>query len=232
MLEILRMTLLASTPDAKKVGIQVGSEYQRVLAAWAWRLRTVERVSAKMKAEWSRDLRAALETDLTSALLEQAASRWINAGIELPAPATVRRFATIAVRKALGPEAEDLLGRFQDAASETNNRLPVDAYLNPNKTAQTTAQIYDMAADSFNESIARRAAADNQLTGRKRWQTTGGAASRHANLQGQIRTLRQAFDDAGRQIQGPRPTGGHPNHWSNCSCRLQYETSDGNWISL
>lgn len=227
----LEIVLTASTPAGKETGEKLGEAYGRVASNWAGRLTDSERVSKKMRDQWSADLRDALEEDLTNSIVSKTSSRWREAGLTLPDDETTQRFAKTASRGALGPDAKDLLERLQDSASNTNNRLPVSDYLSPSRTSQTAAQISDMADDRFNGILARWFKKEGQITGRTRWRTAG-AVSRHANLNGQVRELGGDFDDNGRKVKHPRRPGGHPGHWSSCACVLEYELDNGRWIAI
>lgn len=97
------------------------------------------------------------------------------------------------------------------------------------RSPQTLAQIYDMAKDKFTHVLGRHLVNTNQFTGRRRW-VTSGKDSRHAGLNHDIKDFNEKFTFNKEQIVGPRPVGGSPAHWSNCSCRLEYETKKGKWV--
>lgn len=93
----------------------------------------------------------------------------------------------------------------------------------------TVAQIFDMAKDKFTNVLGNHLTKNNQFTGRRRW-VTDGKTSRHAALNHQIKDFNEKFTFEKEQIVAPRPVGGSPAHWSNCSCRLEYETKKGKWV--
>lgn len=93
----------------------------------------------------------------------------------------------------------------------------------------TVAQIFDMAKDKFKIVLSGHFERKNELTGRRKWVTTG-KNSRHGALNGEIKGPEELFTYSGEEIAHPRPVGGSPAHWSNCSCRLEYETRNGKWV--
>lgn len=97
------------------------------------------------------------------------------------------------------------------------------------RSPQTLAQVFDMAKDKFTHVLGRHLVNTNQFTGRRRW-VTSGKDSRHAGLNHEIKDFNEKFTFNKEQIVGPRPVGGSPAHWSNCSCRLEYETKKGKWV--
>jgi hypothetical protein len=88
-----------------------------------------------------------------------------------------------------------------------------------------------MVKDKFNNIMARFFKDQNELTGRRRWQTSG-LKSRHSSLNGQIKDENESFYYKGDYVYGPRPSGGSPGNWSNCSCFLQRETVGGDWLLI
>lgn len=97
------------------------------------------------------------------------------------------------------------------------------------RSPQTVAQIFDMAKDKFNSVLSNHMVKTKQFTGRRRWETSG-KDSRHASLDHEIKDFNEKFSFNKEKIVGPRPVGGSPAHWSNCSCRLTYETRNGKWV--
>lgn len=97
------------------------------------------------------------------------------------------------------------------------------------RSPQTVAQIFDMAKDRFSRTLSGFLTRNQQFTGRRKWITTS-KNSRHASLNGEIADFNEKFTFNKENVVGPRPVGGSPAHWSNCSCRLQYETKKGKWI--
>lgn len=97
------------------------------------------------------------------------------------------------------------------------------------RSPQTVAQIFDMAKDKFSGSVQRFMVKTGQFSGRRRWNTHS-KDSRHAALNGEIKDFNEFFSFNKEKVVGPRPVGGSPAHWSNCSCTISFETRKGRWI--
>lgn len=226
-------------------GEQYGEAYGEVVAKWGKKLKGVSKITEPMKKEWAKDLRGALEEDIVDALVKKAANDWKAVG-PLPSKETVRRFAQQAVRQSFNEDHFDLLERLRLMAQEPEPQEAVTAsmVLNepPSLTAaisvsealkrvgQTVAQVFDMAKDGFNSVFGRFYQRRGDLTGRRRWRTVGGKESRHRSLDGDIVGPDGSFNYKGDSIRGPRPPGGSPENWSNCSCYVEVEKKDGEWV--
>lgn len=99
------------------------------------------------------------------------------------------------------------------------------------RSSQTVAQIFDMAQDRFDGLIGRYFKKTGQASGKRQWVTeySKSGPSRHAALNGQVKSENEDFIYEGEKVHGPRPPGGSPANWSNCGCRLSYELSKGVW---
>lgn len=223
----LSLTLIASTPEAVDASTILGPNYLRVIEDWGPRLRSVSELTNNIKQNWRADLRSALESDLRDQLLERTSADWRARGLPLPSDDQLRRFATTSVRGTLGPDSDDLLIRLHRSARGVKGTAALSSYLTPGRTNQTSAQIFDMANDRLTFSLARHAERRRLLSGRTRWQTANQATSRHASLHGEVRRLGEDFSSG---TKGPRPPMGQVKEWSNCSCYIQYETVDGEWV--
>lgn len=224
---LLSMTLIASTPEAVDASTILGPNYLGVIEEWGPRLRAVSELTNNIKQNWRADLREALESDLRDQLLSRTSVDWRARGLPLPADDQLRRFATTSVRGTLGPDSDDLLIRLHRSARGVEGSAALSSYLTPGRTNQTAAQIFDMANDRLEFQLARHAERRGRLTGLTRWQTANQATSRHADLHGEVRRLGENFSSGTR---GPRPPMGQVKDWSNCSCYIEYETVDGEWV--
>lgn len=232
-----------STKLGDEFGQAHGEEYARVVVKWAKRLKGVEKVSDEDRKKWGVDLRKALGPQIMGVIEAEIAPGWKKAG-ELPTDETLQRFYQIAAKIALEKEMGDLLLRLRDMAQrpEPEGESPEDALKAltsagflvtqaVKRSAQTVAQIFDMVSDRFNGLMERFFTRKGSLTGRRRWQTAS-LKSRHRRLDGQIKTEGDLFIFKGDSVYGPRPPGGSPENWSNCSCLLQRERTDGNWVTV
>lgn len=223
----LRLTLIASTPEAVDASTILGPSYLRVIEEWGPRLRSVSEITNNIRQNWRADLRDALETDLRDQLLSRTTTDWQARGLPLPSDTQVRRFATASVRGTLGPDSDDLLLRLHRSARGVEGTAALSSYMTPGRTNQTTAQIFDMANDRLEFNLARHAERRRLITGNVRWQNANPRTSRHSDLHGEVRRVGQDFSSGTR---GPRPPFGQPGEWSSCSCYLEYETVDGEWV--
>lgn len=225
-MQILSTALLASTPEGVAASTVLGPNYLRVLEEWAAQLAAVPEITNNIRQNWRADLRDALEADLREQLILRIPAEWGARGLPTPPDATTRRFATTSVRGTLGPDSDDLLIRLHRSARGVPGTAAISTYLTEGRTNQTAAQIFDMAADRLEFQMARYGERRRQLSGRVRWQNANPRNSRHADLHNEVRNLGQDFSSGTR---GPRPPFGRPGEWSNCSCYLEYEDTDGEW---
>lgn len=216
--------------------------YAAVLARWSKKIKPGDKISDADREAWTADLRKALEQDLVAKLKEDVTKEWAAAKLPIPSDETLDRFAKTAAKKALGPDAYDLLSRLPtftdpDTAQEA---LDVLTAASPwgfviKRSVLAVSQMFDMAADAYNATIGRFFQKSGALTGRRQWHVTSvtkkGTQSRHESLDGQIRNEGESFEFKGESVYGPRPPGGSPAHWSNCSCYLTYEKENGDWVS-
>lgn len=222
-----------STKEAMKFGLEHGESYGTVVSSWGKKLVGVDKITDEMKKEWGADLNKALNTSLIEAIVS-GSEVWKKAG-SLPSKETIERFAQTAVKASLNNDMYDLLFRLREMAQEPDTFESITAAARVSTTlkrvGQTVAQVFDMVKDRFNQIMSRYFEDQNQLTGRRRWRTSS-LKSRHSGLNGEIRSEGESFSYKGDSIYGPRPAGGSPANWSNCSCFLERETIDGDWITL
>jgi hypothetical protein len=214
-------------------------KYSEVLEAWA-NTAAGEKITDAMVEKWGADLYAALSEDLIDSLMaKDDLSEWSGKGISLPSKEILTMFSQIAAKYSLQYATRDLLDRLVKSATYDKENPPEDAItaairpMRPSelmkRSPQTLAQIFDMAKDKFNAVLNNHFTKTNQFTGRRRWVTVG-KNSRHAALNGEIKGPEELFSYENEKIVAPRPVGGSPAHWSNCSCRLEYETKKGKWV--
>lgn len=219
-----------SSEAAMLFGDEHHEKYAKVVGKWAKRVEGVSKLSQKTEAKWGADVEKALGEDVHAALFSDTPEQWKK--VKLPSEETLDRYAKIAVKYALNYATVDLLKRLTESVNKTDEAVTA-AVEKPSeyikRAAQTVAQIYDMAKDRLNSIINRRLESQEELTGRKRWVTVGDN-SRHTSLHHEVRSQGGTFTYKKEQIEGPRPVGGNPHDWSNCSCYLEYERKDGSWI--
>lgn len=97
------------------------------------------------------------------------------------------------------------------------------------RSSQTVAQVFDMAQDRFNSLMGKYLKKTNQASGERQWITaySKSGPSRHAALDGQVKSEDENFIYDGEEVYGPRPPGGSPASWSNCSCSIVYLGKNG-----
>lgn len=225
-----------STELAKEFGANNGEDYGKVIEKWGKKLKGVKRISEESKKEWSTDLRKALSPHLVESLIKEISPQWKKVGTA-PSSDTIKRFAQTAAKTSLDKDMNDLLERLRLMAQEPE---PINASLTAANTVsealkrvgQTVSQIFDMVVDKFNGIMERFFVGKGDLTGRRRWQTNS-TPSRHSSLNGQVKSTGELFTFNGEAIFGPRPTGDFPaSIWSNCSCTISYEKSNGDWVRI
>lgn len=234
---------------SSQAGMDFGDKHQekyaKAIDTWTNKVGKVSEVSKKLEGQWGNTLLDALAEPLIEALTSKdALGQWEKAGVKLPSKEAMKMFSEIAAKYSLAYASPDLLRRLVNSVKndkanppETSNKAVTAALrvVRPselaNRSPQTVAQIFDMAKDKFNSVLNRFLQRDNQFTGRRQW-ITDGAHSRHANLNKEVRDEGDDFTYKKQAISGPRPVGGNPADWSNCSCRLQYEKSNGKWVSV
>lgn len=215
-------------------GQEYGEEYGKVVAKWGKRLKGVKRISDEIKKEWSVDLRKALESQLVEVIVKKTSPGWKKVG-ELPSDETIKRFAQTAAKGSLEQDTNDLLERLRLMAQEPESEEAITAAITVSealkRVGQTVSQIFDMVKDRFNGTMERYNRRQGKLTGRRRWQTNS-LKSRHSRLDGQVKSEDERFVYKGESVYGPRPPGGSPANWSNCSCSLDVQRRDGDWVSI
>lgn len=219
-----------STELAMDFGQKYGKEYGDVVEKWAKRLKGVTQVSAEMQDEWGADLRKSLEVQIVDTLVDQIAPEWKKVG-PLPSDETVKRFAQTAAKASLQQDMGDLLVRLRAMAQEEEPEMITAAMLVSTalkRVFPAVAQIFDMVGDRFGGIIEKYFQRKKALTGRRRWRVAS-LGSRHRRLDGEVRGEGENFEYKGQSIYGPRPPGGSPENWSNCSCLILYQRSDGSW---
>lgn len=229
-----------SSELAMSFGEDHHEKYAEVLEAWA-NTAAGEKVTDAMVEKWGADLYEALAEEVIDALMaKDALALWSGKGINLPSRETLKMFSQIAAKYTLQYASRDLLARLvRSATFDKANPSPdvVTAAIKPIRPSEmvkrsplTVAQIFDMAKDKFSNVLSRYLTKNNEFTGRRRWVTVG-KNSRHASLNREIKGPDEFFSYQKEKIAAPRPVGGSPTHWSNCSCRLEYETRKGKWVS-
>lgn len=234
---------------SSQAGMDFGDKHQekyaKVIDTWTNKVDNVSEVSKKLEGKWGATLLDTLAEPLIEALTSKdALGQWEKAGVKLPSKEALKMFSEIAAKYSLAYASPDLLRRLvisvkNDKANppETTDKALTAALrvVRPSELAtrspQTVAQIFDMAKDRFNSVLNRFLQRDSQFTGRRQW-VTEGSNSRHSNLNNQIRDEGDSFTYKKQDVQGPRPVGGNPADWSNCSCRIQYEKSNGKWVDV
>lgn len=224
-----------STPIATEFGNENGDAYAEVIEKWAAKLKGVEEITDEMRKEWAADLQKALGGRVIKTLLKEVAPGWKQVGA-LPPEETVNRFAQMSVKRSFFTDTEDLLQRLRVRAQKSDDGDGVTAAIFPVKfllmrAAPTVAQVFDMVKDRFGRIMNRHYEGQDVLTGRRRWRTAS-VDSRHKDLNLVIKEKDESFNFKGQDISGPRPPGGSPENWSNCSCFLQAERTNGDWVTL
>jgi hypothetical protein len=227
---------------SSELGMSFGEKhhekYSEVLESWA-NTAAGQEITESMVEKWGKDLYAALSEDLIEALMSKSEiSEWSGKGISLPSKETLEMFSQIAAKYSLQYASKDLLERLVKSATfdkENPSEDAVTAAIRPmrpsgliKRSNLTVAQIFDMAKDKFTNVLGNHLAKNNQFTGRRRW--ISGRNSRHGALNGQIKGPEELFTYKNEEIATPRPVGGSPANWSNCSCRIEYETRNGKWV--
>lgn len=223
-----------SSEIGNQFGKEYGEEYGKVVAKWAKRLKGVKTISESSKKEWAADLRKALAPQLVEALIKEITPQWKKVGA-LPTEETIERFAQTAAKTALDNDMKDLLERLRLMAQEPE---PAEVLTAANtvsealkRVGQTVSQVFDMVTDKFNNIMERFFERKGDLTGRRKW-STNSIKSRHSRLEGQVKTTGESFSYKGESVFGPRPPGGSPANWSNCSCSISFEKANGDWVRI
>lgn len=222
-----------SSKQGTRFGEEFGSEYGEVVEKWGKRLKGVEKISDSMKKEWSADMEKSLGEQVLKSLKSQA-NVWKSVS-PLPSDETLERFAKIAVKGSLAEDSMDLLERLRKMAQEPEPEDAITAAITVGealkRVGQTVSQVFDMAKDRFNRLMSNHFRDEGKLTGRRRWRTTS-LKSRHRQLNHQVKSEGDNFIFKGSSVYGPRPPGGSPENWSNCSCYLQLEKDNGDWVRM
>jgi len=212
-------------------------KYAEVLSKWADKVDGS--VSNSLQDAWGKDLHEALAEALIEDLVETSGWGELNPSKELRT-----MYSQIAAKYALSYATSDLLIRLAKSVKEDKaNPAVITAdgevsgrIVRPSelikRSAQTVAQIYDMAKDSFNAAVDRALTRNNMTTGNRRWVVVNPEESRHADMHHQIRAADQPFFFKKQKVNGPRPVKGNPADWSNCSCYLEYQTAKGKWLRV
>lgn len=225
-----------STPIAAEFGNSYGDKYGEFVARWAEKLKGVETITDELRKEWAADLQKLFGGSVMETLINEVSPKWKKVG-PLPKKETLERYAQLSIKQSFAIDTEDLLERLRVRAQRPDNELDeVTAAIFPvshliKRAGQTVAQIFDMVKDRFDRTLGKYQEGEKKLTGRKRWRTTS-LNSRHKDLNMVVKGPGESFIYRGSEISGPRPPGGSPENWSNCSCYVQYERSNGEWITV
>lgn len=220
-----------STPLGTQFGSEYGEEYGAVIDNWGKKLKGVSKISDNLRKEWVMDLRTHLEEQLIEALKKTAVEQWKAVG-EPYNKDVIEIYAKTAAKISLSRDHFDLLERLRLMAQEPDTVTAAISVGEAKKRAgQTLSQIYDMVVDTFNQITTKVFKRKNKATGKRRWKTVG-TDSRHAQLNGRVKKEGESYYYKGSLIYGPRPPGGSPENWSNCSCYLERELTDGSWVRI
>lgn len=225
-----------STPIAAEFGNQHGDAYGEFLEKWASKLKGVDKITDELRVEWSSDLQKILGEEAVNTLIKEVSPKWKRVG-SLPDKESLDRYAQMTVKRSLFTDTEDLLERLRVRAQLPDEEVDeITAAIFPvnhlvKRARQTVAQVFDMVKDRFDRVLGKHYEDKKQLTGRRRWRTTS-LNSRHKDLNLVEKGSGENFSYKGQSISGPRPLGGSPENWSNCSCFIQYERANGEWISI
>ena len=219
---------------SSKAGMEFGLKYQEdygsVIETWGKRLSRVSDVTANMKKDWGNDLQKSFGDQLVKEVYKSS-SEWKKVG-PLPSKTTLENFAKLAVKNSLSKDMNDLLIRLHIMAQEPDSITAANTVSETIKrAAQTLAQIFDMVKDKFSEVMSNYFKDQGTLTGRRRWRTTS-QHSRHKDLNYQVKDIGEDFHYKGEDVYGPRPPGGSPANWSNCSCYMERELVGGDWTVI
>ena len=218
-----------SSEFAMDFGAKYGNEYGRVIDKWSRKLDGVDKITDSMRVEWGADLEKALGEQVSEALRKQAISKWKGKGVTLPSDESLERFVIVSTKRALISDTNDLLKRLQ-ISSNTIVAAPMSPIELVKRAGQTVAQILDMSFDRFDALMFTALRLTGQVSNVRRWNTSGTKQSRHGGLNGEEKEEGEFFTYNGNKVYGPRPPGGDPGDWSNCSCYLTYRTNRGKWL--
>jgi hypothetical protein len=212
-------------------------KYSEIIDTWADK--DISDVSKKLEKQWGTDLFNVLADPVIEALLEkEALAKWTKAGLDLPSKDTLKLYSQTAAKYALSQASPDLLKRLVKSVKADKENPPdtvtaAARVVRPSELAarspQTLAQMYDMAKDKFNSVLSKFLRNGDQLTGKRQW-ITFDKSSRHRSLDNVIIDEDEQFTYKKQKIDGPRPIGGNPADWSNCSCRILFQRKDGKWV--
>jgi hypothetical protein len=210
-----------STNFASTFGEEHGNEYGRIVNKWSKRLVGVNEIDQETFQEWGKDLQEVLGEQVKEALLNETVKEVRKSGGKMPSKELFDMYADIAVKGALATDTGDLLERLRISANEHLTAAFSPAGL-AKRAFLTVAQIFDMAQDRFKR-LANNFTNRTRETPRRRiWETHSGPDSRHASLDGVVKEEDEMFEYNGQEVYGPRPPGGSPADWSNCSCEIRY----------
>lgn len=227
---------------SSEAGMNFGSKhhekYAKIIDTWS--NKDISKVTDKLEGKWGEDLLEALADPLIEELTSNDSLRQWSKAADLPSKEVLSMYSKIAVKYSLAHASTDLLRRLVISVKNDRSNPPETVtaaarVVRPSELAarspQTVAQIFDMAKDQFNSLLGKYFYKKNQFTGRRQW-ITADKNSRHKALNGVIADPDEAFTYKKQEIHGPRPVGGNPADWSNCSCRLKYERTNGKWVDV
>ncbi len=217
-----------STKIATSFGEVYQDDYHKVISKWSKKFSSRVGVNPKTRSEWGSDLQNFLGNSVITALMDHTLPRWSKVGT-LPPKEVLDMYAKIAAKGALAVDTGDLFQRLKDASVTVLAAVQAPELVK--RASQTVSQIFDMAQDRFNSLLGKNFQNTDQATGDRMWVITPSkfGPSRHASLDGVVRAEDELFDVDGEEVYGPRPPGGDPAQWSNCSCRILYQSGD-DWV--
>lgn len=182
-------------------------------------------LDASVLARWRRGLFDAIGDELFEVLVGQAVILWATRGLPVPDTAAIRRDAALAVRATVAG-TDNIAQTLASSAALADGSAPLadlldeahQAIVGSSLTMTGTDQLYDRLANA------------PVLTGRRRWLAQNPETSRHGALNGQIAQRSGGWTLDGGEVSGPRDDPADVALWSNCSCSLEYETEDGEWL--
>lgn len=216
-----------------KFGDKHGADFGEIASDWAVKLQGIDKITSDQQQEWSSDLIKSLGVSAARILMSHVVTTWKRAGLLLPSKETLKLFSDIAIKAGLGLHTFDLLKRLHERSNAPEEVVTADATMDPLaiRAPQTLAQIFDMIKDFFGRLIERFNRRKGNLTGERTWHINH-SPSRHSRLDGQTKSEDENFNYKGEEIYGPRPPGGDPANWSNCSCYLSLGTKNGKEVRI
>lgn len=206
-----------SDVDVDVIAEELGGRLSEAVSLWfAGRDHTL--------SSWRQMMREELAEPMKDWLLGPYSASLVSRGITPLGPEQARVYVVRALK-----DTDDLRERLLNAPSVgslTASPWFVETLLRPLHQSRIVSSLFRRVSDLFSFGSVER---EPDFTGRRRWRIAA-SPSRHTALDFVVKGPDGMFDVGGNLWVGPRGDITNGAEASGCTCYLEWETVDGNWV--